>query len=179
MDRQLELEQEAKYMRLVGGKVVYITESEALAEEVLTVTGDRLGEWNQLVREANRVRERISAVYQMVRDGERRPSQHQADYSMLWYQYQEVIGCLCEIDPESVDRFRDKVVARIKELGIRYNVVHDAGNPDFDDFDELLALYEVTVDQAAALSRAEKMRAVKDWAGKHQLEAMKETGWVI
>ncbi|GAI97785.1 unnamed protein product, partial [marine sediment metagenome] len=88
MNKQLGLEEEAKYIRLIGGKVVYITESEALAEEVLTTTGDRLGEWNRLVREANQIKERISAVHQMMRDDERRPSRYRVDYDMLWYQYQ-------------------------------------------------------------------------------------------
>jgi len=86
-NRQLELDQEARYARLIGGKVVYITESEALAEEVLTVTGDRLGEWSRLVQEANQVKEWLSIIHQMMREDERRPSQYQPDYDMLWYRY--------------------------------------------------------------------------------------------
>lgn len=153
MNKQLGLLQETRYARLGrDGKVYYVTESEVLAEEVLTTGADRLGEWNRLVQEADRVKERISAVYQMVRDDERRPSQYQADYDMLWYQYQEVIGRLREINPEYVDRFRDKVVARVKELEVRYIAVNDAMGPDdFDDFEELLALYEKLYDLAAAL----------------------------
>jgi len=35
---------------------------------------------------------------------------------MLWYRYQEVIERFREINPESVDQFRDKVVTRVREL---------------------------------------------------------------
>lgn len=150
MDKQLELEQEAKYMRLIGDKVHYITESEAMAEAVLTIPEDTVRD--SLVGEANLIKERAGIVHQMMREDEQRPSQYQADYDMLWHRYQEIVERVREINPESVDRFRDEVVARVKELEVRYTAIHDARNPDdFDDFEELLALYEKLYDQAVAL----------------------------
>ena len=158
MSRQLELLQGTKYARLGrNGKVYYVTESEAMAEEVLTTPEDTVRD--SLVREANLIKERISVVHQMMREDERRPSQYRVDCDMLWYRYQEIIHRLREINPEPIDQFRDKVVARINELEVRLNTYYllsDAGvwNPgDFDDFERLLALYEKSYDQAAVLSR--------------------------
>jgi len=146
--KQLELAQEAKYIRLVQDKIVYITEAEALAEEVLAVTGDRLGEQARLVSEANRLKERIGFIHQAMReDG---PSQFEADYDMLWYQYWEVAYQLRLINPEFVDQFRDKVAARVEELAVRINAICDDGD-DPDYLDGILACYEVTADQAFVL----------------------------
>ncbi|GAI81198.1 unnamed protein product [marine sediment metagenome] len=142
MNKQLELEQGAKYARLGrNGKVYYITESEAMAEEVLTTPEDTVRD--SLVGEANLIKERVGIIHKMMWEDEQRPSQYQADYDMLWYRYQEIVYQLREIDPESVDRFRDELVARVKELEVRYAAVRDARNPDdFDDFERLVALYE-------------------------------------
>ncbi|MBA7528551.1 hypothetical protein ES705_20738 [subsurface metagenome] len=152
MNKQLELEQGAKYARLGrNGKVYFITESEAMAEEVLTTPEDTVRD--SLVREANLVKERAGIVHRMMWEDERRPSQYQADYDMLWYRYQEIVERLREIDPKSVDRFRDEVVARVKELEVRYTAIRDAWNPDdFGDFERLVALYEKLHDQAEALA---------------------------
>ncbi len=149
-DKQLELE-EARYARLIGGKVVYVPESEVLAEEVLAVTGDRLGEQARLVSEANRLKERIGFIHQAMRDGQG-PVQFEADYDDLRYQYWEVIYQLRLINPEFVDQFRDKVEARAKELEVRVKAICDNWDPDdFDNFEELRALCELTIDQASVL----------------------------
>ncbi len=169
MSKQLELEQEAKYIRLIGGTVVYISDSEALAEEVLTTTGDRLGEWNRLVQEANLVKERISILHQAMRDDEQSPSQYQTDYDMLWHRYIEIVWQLRQINPESVDQFKDKVVAKVKEVEVRLDVIFDAWDPDDEDvwnlrqanpeLEWLLVLYEKLYDLAVALGWKRRSRS--------------------
>ena len=150
MNKQLELEQEAKYTRLVGGKVVYITESEAMAEEVVTVPEDT--EWDSLVKEANLIRERAGYLHQAMRDDDKRPSEYERDYRMLWWLYSAAVCHLRQINPEAVDQFKEKVVARVKELEVRLNAMCDAWDPDdLDDFEQLLALYEKLYDQAEVL----------------------------
>jgi len=152
VDKQLELEQKGEYLRLIGDKIVYITESEALAEEVLATTGDRLGEWNRLVQEAERVKERISVIHRMMCEDEQRPSQYQVDYDMLRYQYQGIVERLKEAQLGYIEQFKEQVVARVKESEIRLNAMCDAWDPDdFEDFEKLLAVYEKSYDQAVAL----------------------------
>ncbi|GAI77551.1 unnamed protein product [marine sediment metagenome] len=152
MDKQLELEQEAKYIRLIGGKVVYITEFEAMAEEVVTVPGDT--EWDSLVKEANLIRERAGYLHQAMRDDDKRPSEYECDYQMLWWLYSAAICHLRQINNEVVDQFKEKVIVRIKELEIRLDAMCDAWDSDgFEDFERLLALYEKLYDQAVALAR--------------------------
>ena len=152
---EIELEQEAKYMRLIGGKIVYVTASEAAEEEVLArprVLTDQdivVFEWNDRVKRVEQLKERISLVHQMVRDDEQRPSQYEPDYNTLWDQYRHVIGGLREIDSEPVSQFRDKVIARVGELPVRLNAV--CGNGDIEDFEQMLALFEKLHDQALAL----------------------------
>lgn len=151
--------QEKKYLRLVGDKVIYITGAEVAEEEVLAGPCKRLSEqdilvseWNCRVEWANQLKERLSFLHQMMRDDEQRPSQYEPDYNVLWDQYRDAIESLREIDFEAVDQFRDKVVARVKELEVRLNAMCDNWDPDdFDDFERMLALYEKLHDQALAL----------------------------
>jgi len=139
--KQLELEQEAKYARLIAGRVVYVSEAEALGEEVLTTTDDRRGERSQLVSRANSLLKHIGFVHQMMRDDD--PSQYQAVYDTLWNQYRDTIKSLTELDPEAADQFRDKVAARVKELEARINDLCDNWDPAyFDYFERTLACYE-------------------------------------
>lgn len=157
--------QEAKYARLVDGKIIYITEAEVAEEEVLATTDDELGKWDSFIQQAEQMKQRISIVHQMMRDDVRRPSQYLIDYDELWYRYREVIGHLRMINPEFVEQFGDKVVAKVKELEVRLGAMYGAWNPDdFEDFEELLALYEKLHDQAVALGWEED-RALTRGAG--------------
>ncbi len=143
---------EAKYARLVDGKIIYVTKVDVAQEEVLSATDDRLGEWNRLVREAERVRERISFVHQIRRDDDQRPSQYEVAYNTLWDEYRDSIENLRKIDSKPVEQFRDKVVTRVKELKARINNLCEDWDPDYFDYSErMLALYEKLYDQAVAL----------------------------
>ncbi len=120
--------QERKYLRLVRGKVIYISEAEAMEEEVLAGPRKRLsgeeilvGEWNDRVEWANRLKERISFVHQMMRDDDGRPSQYELAYDALWDQYGDAIESLRELDSEVVSQFRDRVEARIREMVVKLN----------------------------------------------------------
>lgn len=148
--------QERQYLRLVAGKVIYISETEAMEEEVLAGPRKKLSveeilgdEWNCRVEEANQLKERISLVHQMIREDVQSPSQYESVYDTLWDEYRDAVGSLRELDSGAVDQFRDKVVARLKELEARINNLCD---PDyFDYFEQTLALYEKTHDQSVAL----------------------------
>ena len=151
--------EERKYLRLVGGRVVYISEAEAMEEEVLAGPRKRLSpedllvaEWNDRIEVANQLKERISFVHQMRRDDDRRPSQYEPAYNILWGEYRDAIKSLRELDSEAVDQFRDRVVARVKELKARINNLWEDWDPDYFDYSErMLALYEKLHDQALAL----------------------------
>jgi len=151
--------QERKYLRLVGGKVIYISEAEALEEEVLAGPRKRLSEWDILVAEwncrvewANQLKERISFVHQMMRGDIQSPSQYEPAYNTLWNQYKDAIESLRELDSETVAQFRDKMVARVKELEVKLNAMCDNWDPeDFDEFEQMLACYERNFDLMAAL----------------------------
>lgn len=148
--------EERKYLRLVEGKVIYISEAEAMEEEVLASPRKRLSdedilvaEWNDRVEWANQLKERISFIHQMMRDDDQRPSQYEPAYNTLWDEYRNAIESLREIDSEPVSQFRDKVTARVGELPVRLNAV--CGNGDTEDFEQMLALFEKLHDQALAL----------------------------
>lgn len=151
--------QERKYLRLVGGKIVYISEAEAMEEEVLAGPHKRLSEeeilvaeWNSRVEWANQLKERISLIHQMRRNDDPRPSRYEPAYNNLWDQYRDVMASLRELDPETVSHFRDKVSARVEELEARINNLCDDWDPDYlDYFERILACYEKTYDQALAL----------------------------
>ena len=151
--------EERKYLRLVGGRVVYISEAETMEEEVLAGPRKRLSEedmlvaeWNARVEWANQLKERISLVHQMMRDDEQRPSQYEPAYNTLRGEYRDSIESLRELDSEPVDQFRDKVVARVKELEARINNLCEDWDPDyFDYFGQMFALYEKNFDLVATL----------------------------
>lgn len=148
--------QEKRYLRLVGGKVFYISEAEAMKEEVLAGPGRKLSveeilgdEWNCRVEEANQLKERISLVHRMIRDDAQSPSQYESVYDTLWDEYRDAVESLRELGSGAVNQFGDKVLARLKELEARINNLCD---PDyFDYFERMLTLYEKTHDQAVAL----------------------------
>lgn len=176
MVKQIEREtkevapQERRYLRLVGGKVVYISEAEVKEEEVLArprVLTDPaewnypvifVSEWNDRVKRAEELRERISMVHQMMRDDDRTPFRYERDYKMLWYEYRDAIESLREIenlsgvDFEPIDRFKDRVAIRVGELKVRLNAMCDDWDPDdFGIFEQVLACYEKNSDLLAAL----------------------------
>jgi len=141
-ERQLSLF--SRYLRLIDSKVVSVTEQEVMQEEELAIPD----EWARLIHEANTIKERAGYLHQAMRDD----SQFENDYRLLWFEYQEIVYQLREINPQAIVQFRDKVVTRIKELEIRLNTMCDAWNPvDFEDFEELLALYEKNCDLMEAL----------------------------
>lgn len=151
--------QDRKYLRLVRGKVVYISETEAMEEEVLAGPRKKLSleeilgdEWNCRVGEANQLKERISLIHQMMKDDDQRPSQCEPAYNTLWDEYRNAIESLRELDTEPVDQFRDKVVAKVVEIKARLNNLCNDWAPDyFDYFERMLTLYEKLHDQALAL----------------------------
>ena len=152
--------QERKYLRLGrDGKVFYITEAEAMEEEVLAGPRKRLSgeeilvaEWNDRIGWANQLKERISFIHQVMRGNNQRPSHYEPAYNTLWGEYRDAIESLRELDPESVDQFRSKVVAKIVEIKARLNNLCNDWDPDYlDYFERTLALYEKLYDQALAL----------------------------
>jgi len=152
--------EEPRYLRLgADGKTFYITRVEAMKEEVLAGPREELSqeailisEWNYRVERAEQLREQISLVHKMMRVDEQRPSQYRADYDTLWDEYRDAIDDLREIDFGSVDEFKDKVVARLKELEDRISSLNDLNDPDyFDYYEKTLTLYEKIHDQAVAL----------------------------
>lgn len=152
--------QEGKYLRLVRGKVIYISEAEAMKEEVLAGPRKRLSEedilvaeWNGRVEEANQLKERISFVHQLMRDDGQRPSSCEPAYNTLWDEYSNVIESLRELDSEpAVSQFRDKVVDRVGELKARINNLCEDWDPDyFDYFGRIFYCYEKTFDLMGAL----------------------------
>lgn len=151
---------EAKYLRLIGGKVHCITAAEAITEEVLTrprILTDQdmiVLEWNDRVKVAERLKEQISLTHEMMREDERRPSRYQAGYSALWDEYSEAIKDLREIDSEWVRQFRDKVVAMVEELTVQINAMLGNWDPEgFGDFEQVLARYEGNYDLMMALQK--------------------------
>ncbi len=104
------------------------------------------------VKEANQLKEQILIVHQMMRGDIQRPSQYEPGYNTLWDEYRNAIESLRELDPETVDQLKNRVIARVRELEARVNDMCDNRNPgDFDDLKQTLALYEETYDQAVAL----------------------------
>jgi len=152
MERQLSLLPEEDCRRVSdapGSAIREMAKSEFAGREA----AERVAEWNSLVEEANLLKERIGVIHDLMREDERRPSQYEHDYRMLWYQYMQVIYRLRQIDSQGVDSFREKVVSRVKELEVRLNTMCDAWNPDdFEEFERMLALYEKLYDQAEALA---------------------------
>jgi hypothetical protein len=150
---------EKKYLRLIGGKVTYISEAEAMKEEVLAGPRKRLteeeilvGEWDDRVQWANELKERISLVHQMMGEDDEKPSQYEPVYNTLWDEYKGAIESLREVDSEAVDQFRDKVVGRLKELETRIDDLCRNHDPDYFDYlERTLSLYEKTYDLAVAL----------------------------
>jgi len=157
--------QERKYLRLVRGKVVYISEAEVMEEEIPAGPHKRpsdeeilVAEWNDRVEWANQLKEQISVVHQMMRDDIQRPSQYELVYNTLWDEYRDAVESLREINSETVDQFVHKVAARVKELEARINNLCDDWDPDyFDYFERVLACYEKTYDQALALGWADEV----------------------
>ncbi|MBA7562033.1 hypothetical protein ES708_03682 [subsurface metagenome] len=151
--------QEGKYLRLVAGKVIYVSEAEVMKEEVLAGPRKKLNleetlgdEWNCRVEEANQLKERISLVHQMMRDDEQRPSQYEPAYNSLWNQYRDAVESLRELDSEAIDQFRSKVLTRLKELEARINSLNDLKDPDyFNYYEKMLTVYAKTHDQAVVL----------------------------
>ena len=145
---------EKKYLRLgADGKVYYITKAEAMEEEVLArqrVLTDQdilVLEWNDRVKRGEELKEQISLIHKMMLVDERRPSRYQSDYDALWDEYRDAIADLRELDSEAVSQFRDEVVVRVKELGVKLNAMCDNWNPNsFDDFEQTLACYEMDFD---------------------------------
>ena len=153
--------EERKYLRVIKGKVVYISEAEAMKEEVLagprkTLSGADifLAEWDFRVRWANQLKERISLVHQMMRDDEQRPSQYEPAYNTLWGEYRDAIESLRELDSEPVGQFRDKVVARVKELEVKLSAMCDSWD------EQMLACYEKNFDLMTALQPSLPSRAL-------------------
>lgn len=156
----IRLAQEPRYLRLIEGKVILVTEAEVMEEEVLarpTRLTDQdilVLEWNERIKRAEQLRERIGFIHQAMRDDDQRPSQYEPDYDVLWNQYRDAIESLRELDAESVSEFRDKVVARVKELEIRLNAMCGNWDPEgFDDFEQILACYEKNYDLMAVLQK--------------------------
>jgi len=153
--------QERNYLRLVGGKVVYIPEAEAMEEEVLAGPRKKLSleeilgdEWNCRVEEANQLKERISLIHQMMRDDERRPSQYEPAYNTLWDEYRNAIESLRELDSEAVSQFRDEVEARVKEMAARLNTMCDNWNPSLlSSYEQMLICHEKNLDLMAVLQK--------------------------
>lgn len=88
----------------------------------------------------------------MMRDDDQRPSQYEPAYNTLWDEYRDSIENLREIDSDLVDQFRDKVVAKVKELKARINNLWEDWDPDYIDYlERMFALYEKLHDQALAL----------------------------
>ena len=154
--------QERKYLRLGrDGKVFYITEAEAMEEEVLAGPRKKLSleemlgdEWNCRVEWANQLKERISFVHQMMRDDDQRPSRYEPVYNTLWDEYRDAIESLRDLDREPVDQFRDKVVGRLKEMVVKLNTMCDNWNPDlFNSYEQMLICHEKNLDLMAALQK--------------------------
>lgn len=151
--------EEAKYLRLGADGIYYITAAEANREEVLARPRRELSnleiivfEWNDRVKRAEELKDRISVVYQQILDDPQSPSQYESDYKALWDQYRDID--LEEIDSQWFSEFRDKVAPRLKELGVKMNAVCDNWDPaDFEDFEKLLASYEKNFDLSVALAR--------------------------
>jgi hypothetical protein len=88
----------------------------------------------------------------MMRDDDQRPSQYETVYNTLWDEYRNTIESLRELDSDAVNQFRNKVLARVKELEIRINDLSDDWDPDyFDYFERILACYEKNYDLMVAL----------------------------
>jgi DNA repair ATPase RecN len=178
--------EERKYLRLVGGKVIYISEAEAAKEEVLAgprkkLTEEKIlvNEWNDRVEWANQLKERISLVHQMMRDDDQRPSQYEPAYNALWNEYRKAIQSLRELDSEAVNRFRDKVVARLRELEARINDLCDNWDRDyFDYFERTLACYEKNYDLMVALDEDSPLSKAQEVA-RCTREHLASRGWCL
>lgn len=171
MVKQQETEEEEilpsqgkEYLRLVGGKVVYISEAEVREEEVLAMPPRELSMEEILADEldcriglANQLRERIAFVGEMMKDDSRRPSRYEADYTILWYEYQDAIEDIVELDSRTVSEFRDRVTAQVRELEAKLSAMCDNWDPEgFDYFEQILARYETNFDLMTVLQKVER-----------------------
>jgi len=177
---------EKKYLRLIGGKVVYISEAEVMKEEVLAGPYKRLSdeeilvaEWNDRVKWANQLKEHISAVYQMMRNDDETPSGYEPVYHSLWNEYRKAVESLRELDCGAVDQFRNKVVARVNELEARINHLCDNWDLDyFDYFEQTLGCYEKNRDLMLALDEDAALSDAREVARRTR-EYLATSGWCL
>jgi len=172
--------QEKQYLRLIGDNYVSgATNNDAPARPRKGLTDEDIGEWNLTVERANQLAEKISFVHQMISDDDQRPSQYETVYNTLWDEYRKAIESLRELDRGAVDQFRNKVVARVKELEARINDLCDDWDLDyFDYFERTLACYEknhdlmLALDEDAALSNAREV-------ARRTREYLATSGWCL
>jgi hypothetical protein len=174
---------ERQYLRLIGGN--YVSYAEAVEEDTLArpprgLTDEKISEWNLTVDRANRLTEQISLVHKMMTDDDQRPSRYEPAYKTLWSQYKDAIESLRKLDSEAVNRFKVKVVARVKELEARIEDLSDNWDPVyFDYFERTLACYEKNYDLMVTLDECSTLSSASRETARRTEELLATRGWCL
>ena len=153
-DTQLDFFEEPQYMRLGrDGKVYYITRTEALLEEKVEIAPE--SEWDRLVREANRLGDfAVKVHHQMYYTNKDTvlPALRRAHRTAM-LKYTELVAALAYISPDLVRQLLVKCLERQHFLERKLDMMQRMWRERlFGQFQKTLLQYEVTYEQAQALS---------------------------
>lgn len=154
-------------LRLMGDG--HIAKAQATTNDIRTGSQKALADvdmqtWNHTVDQANQLIEQLSSVHQWIRDDGESPSKYRVAYATLWNQYEDAIASLWEIDPQTIVRFRERVITRVGDLETRINDMCDNWDPDCSHyFEKMIVCHEINhglmtaLDQDRALKNAERV----------------------
>lgn len=146
-----ETQQEKQHLRVIWDNYVFV-EADTPVRQQEGLTDDKVSEWNRAVDWANQLTAQISLLHNMIRDDDQKPSQYESAYRTLLGQYVDAIKNLKKLDPEAVDHFKSKMLARVKELEARMNDLCESWDPDYSGyFERILVCYEKSYDLMVAL----------------------------
>ena len=145
---------EPQYMRLGrDGKVYYITRTEALLEEKVEIAPE--SEWDRLVREANRLGDfAVKVHHQMYYTNKDTvlPALRRAHRTAM-LKYTELVAALAYTSPDLVRQLLVKCLERQRFLERKLDMMQRMWEERlFGQFQKTLLQYEVTYEQAQALS---------------------------
>ena len=149
---QLGFFEEPQYMRLGrDGKVYYITRTEALSEVEVAPES----EWDRRVREANRLGEFVVKIHCLMYYTNKDtvlPALRRA-YRIAMLKYACQVVALAYISPDPVRQLLVKCLERQRFLGRKLDMMQRMWEERlFGQFQKTLLQYEVTYEQAQALS---------------------------
>ena len=145
-------------LRLIDDDHIPAVESpdEALLSPQQGLTDKEIERWNCIVDQANQLIDNLALIHQMMWEDDS-PSQYRPAYTTLWCQYEDAIASLWGLEPEAVVQFKDRVMARSKELAARVDDLLDDWDSAYSYYlERTIVRYERNHDLMVALD--------KDWA---------------